>query len=173
MRHDTNPEKNLSGQQNFDSVPFTKQTQSATKAPGKRAAIKSSISIADLWAAVLDDYENERKHQEFILSCYRAGCLYYASQKYARILNTTPGESIALKMQTQIEVFAMKDHLARPIEKKRTSNSSRLSDLVAIVGVLIALAGFISPNFRNLVGVGISIFVMAAGFKYFVSKPHH
>ncbi len=178
------PEKIKSSSQNFDSDSRLKQSQSEfqneVKPSRKRAIIQSPKSIADLWAAVLDHYEQERKHQEFILACYRAGCLYYASQKYARILNTAPTDRIALKMQNQIEVFAMKKQIEKPVDKKLTeklakkkafSKSARLSDFAVIVGIAVTLLGFISPSFRNLVGVGIFIFVMAAGFRYFFSRP--
>jgi len=162
---------NDSTHQNFDSVPLTKQTQiSSRTAVGKafsgQRLMKSSASIADLWADVMEHYDSERRHQEFILACYRAGCLYYASQKYARILNSSSTESIALKMQNQIEVLANKDRYAKPVETGKL-RPSRISGLIAVIGILIALFGFISPSFRNLVGVGISIFVMSIGLRYF------
>ena len=157
-------------QQNFDSDLLTKQTQSFEANPHKRALLKGTLSIADLWAAVQESYDSEWRHQEFILACYRAGCLYYASQKYARILNTSPTEEIARKMQGQIEALVSKDRLAKSTEVV-TGGSTRMSSFIAIIGLVIAFFGFISPNFRNLVGVGISIFVMAAGLRFFISKP--
>lgn len=159
-------------QQNFDSDLSTKQTQSYEANSQKKALLKGSLSIADLWAAVQEGYESEWRHQEFMLACYRAGCLYYASQKYARILNSSPTEEIAMKMQAQIEALSSKDRFAKAPEITSSRGSSRVSSLIAIIGLVIAAIGFIGPNFRNLVGVGISIFVMAAGLKFFVSRPN-
>ncbi len=156
---------------NFDSDLLTKQTQSFEAGTAKKALIKGSLSIADLWTAVQESYESEWCHQEFILACYRAGCLYYASQKYARILNSSPTEPIASKMQIQIEALASKDRLVKT-EKHSDFAPSRFGSLVAIIGLVIALFGFLGPNFRNLFGVGISIFVMAAGFRFFVARPN-
>ena len=157
--------------QNFDSDLSTKQTQIYETSPYKKALLKGTLSIADLWSAVQENYDSEWRHQEFILACYRAGCLYYASQKYARILNMSPSELIAKKMQGQIEALAMKERLAKPT-RESNSNPSRISSFIAIIGLVIAVVGFIGPNFRNLVGVGISIFVMAAGLRHFVSRPN-
>lgn len=156
--------------QNFDSDFLTKQTQSFETNSPRKALLKATLSIADLWEAVQESYESEWRHQEFILACSRAGCLYYASQKYARILSASPTESIAVKMQGQIEALSSRDRFAKSPEV-RSSRPSQMSGLVAIIGLVIAAMGFISPSFRNLVGVGISIFVMAAGLRYFVSKP--
>ena len=156
--------------QNLDSDFSTKQIQSFESAPHKRALLKANLSIADHWTAVQEAYEIEWRHQEFVLACYRSGCLYYASQKYARILNISPTEEIALKMQAQIEALANRDRLAK-IKDEQTIRPSKVSTFIAVLGLLIAALGFIGPNFRNLVGVGISIFVMAMGLRYFVSKP--
>ncbi len=158
-------------QQNFDSDLLTKQTQSFEVNPHKKALVKGTLSIADLWSAVQESYDSEWRHQEFILACYRAGCLYYASQKYARILNTSPTEEIAQKMQGQIEALVLKDRFSRGTEVV-THGSTRMSSFIAIIGLVIAFVGFMSPNFRNLVGVGISIFVMATGLRFFISKPN-
>ncbi len=157
--------------QNFEADFLTKQTQSLETSPYKKALLKGNLSIADLWAAVQEAYEIEWRHQEFILACNRAGCLYYASQKYARILSASPTESIALKMQALIEVLANRDRLAKSPELS-SARHSKVSSFVALLGLLIAVLGFVGPNFRNLVGVGISIFVMALGLRYFVTKPN-
>ncbi len=156
--------------QNFGSDFSTKQTQSFDAPPQKKALIKASLSIADLWAAVQESYDSEWRHQEFILACNRAGCLYYASQKYARILSVSPTENIAMKMQGQIEALASRDRFAKTPEVN-SSRPSQMSSFIALLGLVIASSGFINPSFRNLVGVGISIFVLGIGIRYFVTKP--
>ncbi len=162
---------NPSSSQNFDSNHLTKQTQSGEALSYRKSSVKGNLSINDLWEAVQEAYEIEWRHQEFILACYRSGCLYFASQKYARILNISPTEGIALKMQAQIEALASRDRLAKSPDESKPE-PSRMSSFIAVLGLLIAALGFVGPNFRNLVGVGISIFVMALGLRYFVTKPN-
>jgi hypothetical protein len=177
-----NPDKKLSIFQNFDADRGLKQSQndgrshlhSRSNRSGQKISQKlgpkGSKSIADLWTAALDQYENERRHHEFIRACFRSGCLYYASQKYARILNTLPNDFVALKMQSQIEVFGMQDSFVKPNNKKLSPQTLRLIDAVTLVSVLIALIGFIYSSQHDLIGIGLSIFVLGLGSKYFFSK---
>jgi hypothetical protein len=177
-----NPDRKLSIFQNFDADRGLKQSQNASDSPlqprsnragqkiNQKLGPKGSKSIAELWTAALDQYEHERKHQEFIRACFRSGCLYYAAQKYARILTTSPNDLIATKMQNQIDVFARKDSFIRPSQRRLPARAIRFIDFAAIIGLLLTLIGVVYSGQRELVGAGLSTLILSLGAKYFFSR---
>lgn len=56
-----------------------------------------------LWEEVISDYENLRKHDEFVRRCYSQKSLSSASYRYGCLLSAIPNDEIALKMRSRIE----------------------------------------------------------------------
>ncbi len=56
-----------------------------------------------LWEEVILDYENLRKHDEFVRRCYTHKELSKASHHYGRLLSAVPNDEIALKMRNRVD----------------------------------------------------------------------
>lgn len=61
------------------------------------------IDLNNLWEEVILDYENLRKHDEFVRRCYSEKTLSKASYRYGCLLSAIPNDEIALKMRSRIE----------------------------------------------------------------------
>lgn len=59
--------------------------------------------LNQLWEEVIVDYENLRKHDEFVRRCYSQKALSDASYRYGCLLSALPNDPIALKMRTRVK----------------------------------------------------------------------
>lgn len=128
--------------------------------------------LADLWESVMENYEDQERHDRFIQACNEALCLPYASHKYGRILSASPQEEIARAMRKRIVTLASLKFEPR-LEKSESSGFRLpgLNSLVLIMGSAVMTMGFLLPGFKNLSGVGLAAVILAIGVRFFVRRP--
>lgn len=137
-----------------------------------RSDFSASKELKALWDAVVLEYENPERHRGFIDYGFADGNIDYVTRKYADILESNPGDEIALRFQNEIHVRVVtRAQVERRPKVSGWQNVSlpriRLSPILFILaGVLIA-AGLIVPGSRNLVGFGSSVLFLALAIRFY------
>jgi hypothetical protein len=124
--------------------------------------------LADLWAAVLTDYSDESKHHQFIFACDEAGCLPYASQKYARVLVAVPHEDVAKRMRRQIIALATSKAESGGATGLWSFRIPGFNSLAIVLGSAAMTMGFILPGMKNLTGIGASMLALSIAVRFFL-----
>jgi Zn finger protein HypA/HybF involved in hydrogenase expression len=129
--------------------------------------IQGSERLGILWKKIIDNYESETLHQEFIRVSTMENNLAYAGTQYAQLLKLIPHEERALRMIKEIEALVAIP--ISPTNKLRIQpakqKTPRWVQGVLLVGTLLVIAGIVSPMLRNLVGVGAVLLFIGAGYK--------
>lgn len=125
--------------------------------------------LANLWAAIVEDYDNQALHDKFVAACQEAGCLPFASHKYSRILSAVPREELATKMRNR--VLALTTHKTEE-RRKRPSRFRMpgLNSMTILLGVLVTVLGVMLPNMQNLTGIGVSLLALSVGMRFFLRQ---
>lgn len=134
--------------------------------------------LAELWSAIMGDYENRENHERFIEECYREGLLNIASQRYARILSATPNEEIARAMRRRITGLAsFKAETATGPgggpSAKPGFRIPKMNDLILVLGGATMTIGFMIPGCRDLVGVGSAAIALGVGVRFFLGPKSY
>jgi hypothetical protein len=130
--------------------------------------------LVALWEQVIFDYTNEQCHERFIAGSCARGALAFAASKYKTLLEVAPGEELATRMRERI--MAMASHRFDVVNRLEASSRTgfpipSFNTLLLLVGSFAFFAGILAPGSGNLGGVGISMFALAIGIRYFVKKP--
>lgn len=124
--------------------------------------LKVSDSLKRLWKRVLNHYDDERVHHEFLSQCLKEKQLRYASLQYKQLKETLGADEIVKEMMTKIQNLSEMDMESKR-KKPPTKDTSfswyvrflRWEMLVMGMGLMCVLYGLTSPLARNLVGLGV------------------
>lgn len=122
-----------------------------------------------LWKNVLENFNHDSRHQEFLNLCQKNMALNLAFQKYDELRKTMNYDTTCEKYLKQIEIRlehqfaqqrAIDDNVKAAPKRKFTQ---RLSAWVSLVGFALLIFNKVRPTFPNVNGVVVSITVMAFG----------
>jgi len=136
--------------------------------------------LADMWAAILEDYGSQEKHDRFVEECYKSNALPFAAQKYSRILGAAPSEDIAKAMRRRIvglSSFKTETATASNVRKEAAEAQGagffrylKVSHVVFMVGGALIASGVLLPASKDLIGLGFAMIMLAVGVGYFRPK---
>jgi hypothetical protein len=131
--------------------------------------LQAQPSLVQLWNQIFEDYEDEDRHDEFIKRCRELDALPFAKMKYQDLQGATGQDPLCEKYLRQIDALIdVKTELKtqRPIEPQKfmawieSLNWKKIGYWAPlIVSVALVLVGFSNMALRNLIGVGMAIFV--------------
>ena len=124
--------------------------------------------IAELWDAILANYEDMNLHDRFVLACHASNNLAYASQKYARILSASSHEDIARKMRKRVIALASYKTEIASGSFVREFRVPKFNNLVLVLGGGTMTFGLVLPDANNLTGIGIASIALAIGLRIFL-----
>ena len=116
--------------------------------------VPHSRRLRDLWNLVTEDYNNEALHQQFIKICQRENNLAFAAKKYAHIAQMMGEDSMAQKMNREIESLVKAWLQSSQTVKKKNVLRNRIVWFGVGTGVLLIALGLSFVQSRNLVGIG-------------------
>jgi hypothetical protein len=129
--------------------------------------IQGSERLSILWKKIIDNYESETLHQEFIRVSTMENNLAYAGTQYAQLLKLIPQEERAVQMIK--EISALVAIPISPTNKFRIQpakqKTPRWVQGVLIAGAILVLAGVFAPMLRHLISVGAVLIFIGAGYK--------
>ncbi len=123
---------------------------------------KASQKLKEIWLMVMNHYEDEDLHQEFVRQCRKRNELEYASSRYMKILEASPNEELALKFKNKIQLL-----VELPVEKAKDESKKKfkipLTSLAMLLSSIVMFVGYMVPEFRNLMGIGAAfLFITTA-----------
>lgn len=124
--------------------------------------------LAELWRHVMENYEDEARHDKFVQACFRAQCLPFASQKYARILAAAPTEELARKMRKCIVGLASFRMEVASSQNPVVFRIPSMNSLILALGSACMTIGLVLPKQKDLVGVGLAAVLLGFGVRYFL-----
>lgn len=137
-----------------------------------KPTVFASSELKDLWELVLDNYDSEASHQNFIRYSSLEQNLEFASQKYNLILSVNPYDEIANKMKTQIHGLVTVE-ATRPTVSKPAKQFFSLFNVWTFSFILsFSIIGFgiYFDQHKNLIGIGAFSLSLIAGLKLLQSK---
>lgn len=129
--------------------------------------IQGSERLSVQWKKIIDDYENEDLHQQFIKISSMENNLAYASAQYAQLLKLIPHDERAAKMIREIEAL-----VSVPISQTSKvrvyatkQKTPRWVQGALVVGAVVVAVGIFVPMLRQLTGFGAVLLFLGAGYK--------
>lgn len=133
----------------------------------KDSSLKAQPSLVRKWKNLVENFENETLHDEFIRSCHELDALRFAALKYEELKSAQGGDPLCEQMIARINSL-----MVVGLAQKTASSTESLVrpkwqkyfywGPFAISAFLILL-GMINLGHRNLIGVGVALAFMAAG----------
>ena len=156
-------------------VIFSKYEQKLEARKSADFSLNTHPELQKAWLRVIENYEDEKSHLEFIDLCLQAEKLVFASQKYARILSVSPEEEIAKRMRSRIlslsEIrISSQEEQPSLVARLKAYDWPRPNTMIIVFGIILMLFGYALSDWRNLVGLGASMVALAIGFRFYLTK---
>jgi len=126
--------------------------------------------LKELWGVVMSHYEDEDLHQEFIRQCRKAQQLEFAASRYKKILLSQPNEELANKFRNEIVLISSvsSEGYKEPFNsetKKLIKYKVPFTSLVMLLSAIVMFVGYMTPEFRNLMGIGAAVLFVTTAIK--------
>lgn len=136
-------------------------------------------SLVRRWKELVQDYNNEELHQEFLGLCDQMEALEFARQKYDQIRRLQGGDVTADQMIARIEALRMvkaeqKAQNDKPKPEKPLALWAKiLLALPFFASFLLIMLGFSHSMWRNMIGTGFAVGLLSYGLIVFVRGRLH
>ena len=132
----------------------------------------NTLSLAELWKKILEDFQNEELHDRYIQLCWQSGDFLDAISNYKSRIDEFPDDQIAAKYMNQLNILTQYSLLTHKDDEKQQTESSYSKDLKTIIftvftlivtgvainqGWLTRLFSGFKPIYVNLIGSAIFI----------------
>ncbi len=155
---------------NFLKHQEIQERRQEAKAKG-RGLVEGPKELEEAWAKVLENWDDLIWQQSFIRACDRVSRLDFAAAKYKGILEVQPNDEIAIRMQNQVQAIAeaaVKVTAAPRRVPRRKFKTGGLTSLAILLALIVIAFGLSSPAYRNLVGLGASLFFISLFIRFFL-----
>lgn len=133
------------------------------------ASLKAQPSLVRKWKMVLENFENQELHQNFIRSCHELDALRFAAMKYEEIKSAQGGDALCDQMIAKINSLMVVGLSQKASTKRIEDNPTRPSWLKYLfwspytISAMMILYGMINLGHRNLIGIGVALTCMSTG----------
>jgi len=135
--------------------------------------------INQLWAAVLENFNNDQNHQNFLTLCQKKMALNFAFQKYDDLRKTMGYDLLCEKYLKQIEVRLEQQFIAK-MRKDMTTEKTTGKAMsqwifagIGFVGLALLIFNKIRPTYPNLTGLVVAITLLSFGLWLFSSQKNN
>lgn len=134
------------------------------------------FELNQLWQKVMQNFDQDSYHQEFLNQCHRKTALNFAFQKYSDLQKTLGFDALCRKYLQQIELRLeqqLKAVQPKGEEKKASAANPPLSTLqwvfmgLGALGMLALIYNKFVPTFPNFNGLVMMLTVLAFGIGLF------
>lgn len=133
----------------------------------KDLSLKAQPSLVKKWKNLIENFENEGLHDEFIRSCHQLDALQFATFKYEELKLAQGGDPLCDRMLARINALLLVNLSQKPISKKSENLKSKWQKYFYWgpfgLSALLILLGMVNLGHRNLIGVGVALSFMSAG----------
>ena len=130
------------------------------------------------WQKVLNNFDQDQFHQDFINKCHLKLALNFAFQKYSELQKTMGFDSLCEKYIRQIEL-RLEQQFKAPLKTKLQNENTLTSQLsltqylfisVGSIGMLLLIYNKFIPTFPNFNGLVIMLTILAFGIGLFFNN---
>lgn len=129
-------------------------------------------SLEAHWAQILENFENQNMHEQFIVRCQKNGELSWALQRYRDLEALTVGDEVCQALcQNMVQKILTLKIKSSESERYKSSQRTRNRYLywsVLAIALVCVLLGIFSSSLRNLLGLGLAIWALCYGLAYSV-----
>lgn len=137
--------------------------------------LRAQPSLVRKWKNLVEQFDNQDLHDEFLRSCHELDALKFASLKYEEIKAAQGGDATCEQMLARIRAMESvgqgpsRKRVQRPTVQQKTGSSRRLNWKKCLLLVPLAISlifvflGMLNLGKRNLVGVGVALTFMWVG----------
>ncbi|WP_374001519.1 hypothetical protein [Bdellovibrio bacteriovorus] len=130
----------------------------------KDPSLKAQPSLVRKWKNLVENFENEDLHDEFIRSCHQLDALRFAVLKYEDLKTAQGGDPKCDEMIARINSLMMVGLSQKPAgEAVKPKWNKYLYWGPFGLSAFLILLGMINLGHRNLIGVGVALACMTAG----------
>ncbi len=133
-------------------------------------SLKAQPSLVRKWKNLLENFDNEALHEEFIMSCQALDALRFATMKYEEIRDAQGGDALCDQMLARIQSLMMVELQQKPLTKNAEAQVQGFQKYRKymfwapfVISGLMILLGMLNLGQRNLIGLGVAIACMASG----------
>lgn len=149
---------------------------------------KVSPTTMKLWKSLLEDFENQNLHQEFIESCSKENILAFALERYETLDRSFGGDPLVRRNLEQVRARILAP-LELPITQgSEVKTSSKAEGQQAVdendeiplktilmflsygIGILLFFLGVMKAGPKNSSGFGVALIMMTYGVIYFIDN---
>lgn len=125
------------------------------------------FEINQLWQAVVENFNNDQNHQNFLNFCQKKMALNFAFQKYDELRKSLGYDDLCEKYLKQIEIRLERQFMAKVREdvtapkKTRSFFGQWIFAIIGFIGLALLIFNKIRPTFPNLTGLVVSITLLS------------
>lgn len=121
--------------------------------------LKVGENLSQLWRRVLNHYDDDRVHHEFLSQCLKEKQLKYASLQYKQLKETLGPDTMSTQMLRKIQSLSQMNFENQAENTKKIPPGYikylRWEILSFGVGLICIFAGLASPMAKNLISLGV------------------
>lgn len=128
------------------------------------------FELSQLWKVVIEDFQNDGVHQEFIGRCQERSALSFAFQKYDTLKKTLGFDSLCERYLMQIEIRLSEQFRKQYIEDNTVVKEKHRRSLLQIafaamtlLGIILLVINKMSPIFPNFTGLIVALTILSFG----------
>ncbi|WP_413569908.1 hypothetical protein ACLWBD_05505 [Bdellovibrio sp. HCB117] len=136
----------------------------------KDPSLKAQPSLVRKWKNLVENFENEQLHDEFIRACHELDALRFATLKYEELKAAQGGDPQCDQMIARINSLMMVGLSQKPVAtvgKVQAAARPKWQKYMYWgpfgLSAFLILLGMINLGHRNLIGVGVALAFMSAG----------
>ena len=128
-------------------------------------SLKAQPSLVRKWKNLVNNFDNEKLHEEFLMACHQLDALRFASFKYEELKSAQGGDAQCDIMLARIQSLMLVGLSQSSPEKEPARPKWHKYMFWGPFGLsaLLILLGTTNLAHRNLVGVGVAFAFMSAG----------
>lgn len=130
-------------------------------------SLRAQPSLVRRWKNLLENFEDETLHEEFLRNCAALDALRFATAKYEEIRAAQGGDALCDRMLARIQSMMLVGLEQKPLAKKSPAEKPKWQKYLFwgpyTLSALLILWGMLNLGHRNLIGLGVAIFCMASG----------
>ncbi len=129
-----------------------------------------SAALKIAWNKVVDDYSDEKLHNDFVRMANAEGKIPYAAAQYGQMQKLMPTDEITRQRIREVRALAQVMVPDRAAKLDRARMYPRLWQLPLLGAAILIIVGLTVPMFRNIVGLGAAFLFLGIAMQLQLRK---
>ncbi|MFP5519846.1 MAG: hypothetical protein ACLGGX_08080 [Bdellovibrionia bacterium] len=139
-------------------------------------SLRAQPSLVRKWRDLVNDFENQQLHEDFIMSCHQFDAHRFAVLKYQELRDAQGGDPLCEEMikrvQALMNVTLQKQSEQQVEEQTKFKLPPQFKQYMEwapfAISALLIVVGMSNLGYRNMIGLGVAMFILTAGIRLFI-----